>query len=325
MRATAGLGWHRGIRTGVALVLALVQLSGCGDKKAQLDARTVRSNKNLAADTPARVGEAGSSEAMSKANPLMKKKYAAAIFYPRPDSPFGPRAKGARDHLFKAKNGPILRLRLFLGEPTAPVVFFFHGNGETAHDYDGVADRFRQLPASLVVAEYRGYGTSTGEPTLHEFLDDAHLQFDELKSVLKDEGVSGPIVVMGRSLGSAPAIELAHSRPQEIKGMIIESGFALILPLLELMQIPVHEVGIKEHHGPQNLKKIESIALPTLIIHAEKDQVIPFTEGEMLIKASADPQKSLFKVPLAGHNDIHDHAGDAYFERIGKLLMRINK
>lgn len=248
---------------------------------------------------------------------------ASAIFFPRPDMPFGPGAEGAFDHIFEVEDGVRLRIRAFLADSRAPSILFFHGNGETARDYDMLADGYRDLPASFLVGEYRGYGPCTGQPSFDTFLQDAHQTLDECRSLLEKSGHPGPLVVMGRSLGSAPAIELASSRAQDLAGLIIESGFARAVPLLELVGVPARSLGLTEEHGPRNLEKMKKASLPTLIMHAEMDQIIPFEEAGLLRDASPDSQKQFFPVPQAGHNDIQIRAGAAYFDQIRSLLERI--
>jgi pimeloyl-ACP methyl ester carboxylesterase len=263
-------------------------------------------------------------EPMSEVDPRLMNMMASAIFYPRPDMPFGAEAPGAFDELFEIEEDVQLRLRFFLADDvSAPGILFFHGNGETARDYDPVAEAYRALPASLVVAEYRGYGPSTGEPSFDTFLGDAHLELDRAAALLRQMGRTGPLVVMGRSLGSAPAVELAASHAGELSALIVESGFADVLPLLELLGLPARRLGISEEQGPQNRAKMARVSLPTLIMHAERDRIIPISEGEGLFEACRDPQKSFLRVPGAGHNDILSAAGADYFVAIRRLLDRL--
>lgn len=250
---------------------------------------------------------------------------ASAVFYPRPDMPFGKIAKGAKDLMFEVDTAVRLRLRLFRGPENAPNLLFFHGNGETARDYDTLADRYRKLPATFAVAEYRGYGTSTGSPSMYTFLKDAHKTLDEFIKVLEVEGRTGPLIVMGRSLGSAPAIDLAQNRIDAVSGLILESGFARIVPLLELLGIQARSLGITEDYGPQNEQKMKELLLPTLFIHAEDDEVIPLVEAERMYQACRDPQKTFYKVPRAGHNDLQAKAGDDYFKHIAAFLERVQE
>ena len=127
---------------------------------------------------------------------------------------------------------------------------------------------------------------------------------------------------MGRSLGSAPAIELASTRSDEVRGLIIESGFARMVPLLELIGIPARELNITEEDGPENQKKMSEITMPTLVLHAEQDTIISIADGELLYKANKDPEKVFIRVPNAGHNDIQVRAGRAYFAAISDLFAR---
>lgn len=247
----------------------------------------------------------------------------SAVFFPRPDMPFGPDASGAWDHLFEVEETIRLRLRVFPAPVTAPDILFFHGNGETARDYDMAAEAYRALPASLWAGEYRGYGPSMGAPSVDTFLEDAHKTLDQVIALRAEQDRTGPLLVMGRSLGSAPAIELAAHRAQDLDGVIIESGFARIVPLLELCGVPARQYEVTEAWGPRNLEKMGSVTLPLLILHAEHDQIIPMEEAELLHGAAQDPHRTFVRIPRAGHNDIQLQAGAAYFEHIAALLERV--
>jgi len=248
---------------------------------------------------------------------------ASAVFFPRPDMPFGASAPGAWDHLFEVEETIRLRLRVFPAEVTAPDILFFHGNGETARDYDPAAEPYRALPASVWAGEYRGYGPSTGAPSVETFLRDAHKTLDEVLTLREAQERRGPLVVMGRSLGSAPAIDLAARRADDLDGVIIESGFARIVPLLEICGVPAQQYGVTEQWGPRNLEKMRSVSLPLLILHAEDDQIIPIADADLLNEAAQDPDRAFVRIPRAGHNDIQLQAGAAYFEHIGRLLTRV--
>ncbi len=256
-------------------------------------------------------------------NPVDDPRLASAVFFPRPDQPFGPTIPGVRDHLIKVPDARI-RIREFPGAKQAPVILFFHGNGETAADYDHAAADYAGLPARLFVADYRGYGPSTGRPSLRALLADAHAMLDEVVRLIAAGGEKAPIVVMGRSLGSAPAIELASSRPGDVAALVVESGFARIIPLLELLGVPARRLGVTEEHGPRNLEKMERVSLPTLILHAENDTIIPIEDAEMLFAACRDPAKAFLRVADAGHNDIQFRAGRRYFDAIRALLGRLS-
>jgi fermentation-respiration switch protein FrsA (DUF1100 family) len=204
---------------------------------------------------------------------------------------------------FKAYDGTSLCARFYPAGTDSANILYFHGNGEIAQDYDSLASQFTSRQISLMVADYRGYGLSQGQPTVFSLLTDAHAFLNGARHFLEQEGHTGPLVVMGRSLGSAPALEIAANVPESIQGLVIESGFAHSLDLLERIGAPVAMLGIKQD-PVGNLKKMASVTLPTLVIHAEFDHIIPFTHGQALFDACPSQRKLFYEVPGANHNDI---------------------
>lgn len=205
----------------------------------------------------------------------------------------------------------------------APGILFFHGNGEIVADYDDIARIFNRMGIHFIPVDYRGYGASTGRPTFSAMMQDAQAAYGFLTSWLSKRAYGGPLVVMGRSLGSAPAVDIAFRNPEAVAGLIVESGFSRILPLLSLMRI--EDPAITEEDGPLNARKIRRIVKPTLIIHAEYDQIIPFAEGEELYEASGSAEKRLLKIPNAGHNDIFQEGMEAYLEAVREFIERIDR
>lgn len=240
------------------------------------------------------------------------------IFYPRPD-PGTPPPAGAEDHLFPVDTGVAIGARFYLSEPGGPHLLFFHGNGEIASDYDDAGPLYQQLGLSLLVMDYRGYGKSQGTPTVGTLLSDGLTLFDLVYDQIRGRDRRGPFLIMGRSLGSASAIEIASKRLEKIAGLIIESGFAYSLPLLELMGIPVDELRLQEKDGFQNAPKIAQVTKPTFILHAQFDEVIPLNQADVLLNNSGARRKEMVVIPGAGHNDIIFRCGRAYFETIARF------
>ena len=246
------------------------------------------------------------------------------IFHPRPD--FNPSPPpGAEDHSFSVEPGISLGVRFFLSDPSGPHLVFFHGNGEIAADYDEVAPFYHPLGVSLLVVDYRGYGKSLGRPTVGTLLSDALSVFDQIYALLRERERTGPVLVMGRSLGSAPALEVGCHRLERISGMIIESGFARALPLLERLGIPVQALNLKEEDGFGNARKIAFITKPTLILHAQFDELIPLPEADLLLKNAGAKRKEMIIVPGAGHNDILSRGGRLYFETIARFANSLKR
>ena len=127
---------------------------------------------------------------------------------------------------------------------------------------------------------------------------------------------------MGRSLGSAPAIEIAYHYQRQLKGMIVESGFASSRKQLARLGVTHLFKDIEDPVGFCNDIKIKEILIPTLIIHGEADQIIPVEEGRALCELSNAPDKDSFFVPHAGHNDLMDHSISDYMNSIIQFTGR---
>jgi pimeloyl-ACP methyl ester carboxylesterase len=117
------------------------------------------------------------------------------LFFPRSDASAPP--KGAVDRMIAAaEDGVAIHLRAYpAGENAKTTILFFHGNGEVVADYDSSVGMFERAGARLIVSDYRGYGKSTGTPTLRAAIDDAWKVLDAIRP---DVG-GGKLVVMGRS------------------------------------------------------------------------------------------------------------------------------
>jgi pimeloyl-ACP methyl ester carboxylesterase len=156
-------------------------------------------------------------------------------------------------------------------------------------------------------------------------MTDAHRIFEYVKTWREEKGFTGPLIVMGRSLGSASALELAASWSEHVDGLVIESGFAWAGPLLSLLGVNPQRIGFEEAKGFANIDKIRKYGKPTLIIHAEFDHIIPFGDGKALYEACAATQRTLLKIPGANHNDIFFRGLEAYMEAIATLAANLKE
>lgn len=243
------------------------------------------------------------------------------LFHPRPEWRLPAIGQGTESHLIPVAPDVAVGARFYLASTRSPNILFFHGNGEIVADYEEIGMLFVQRGINFLPADYRGYGQSTGRPTVTAMMRDAHVIFDYVHNWLKEREFTGPLLVMGRSLGSAPALELSCHYPHVIDGMIIESGFAHISPLLRLIGVDPEQYGLSEEQGPRNLDKIRHWKNPLLVIHAEYDQIISYAEGLALFEASPAKHKRLLKIPNATHNDIFFQGMNDYLQAIDELAM----
>ncbi|MCK4729530.1 MAG: alpha/beta fold hydrolase [Desulfobacterales bacterium] len=245
-----------------------------------------------------------------------------ALFHPRKETGSGPPLK-AIDYDIPVEEGVRIGARFHMAGVEELNILFFHGNGEIVGDYDSVGPVFNEHGLSFLAVDYRGYGRSDGTPTVTSMMRDTHVIFKEIRGWLKAENRTGPLVVMGRSLGSACALELAASYQGDISGLIIESGFPHTVPLLNCLGIDTQALGITEADGFKNTQKIAQFAKPTLIMHAQYDQFIPVMSAEILNVQCAARSKEFRMVPGTDHNTIMMRTGKWYFETIKRFTNKI--
>jgi fermentation-respiration switch protein FrsA (DUF1100 family) len=253
------------------------------------------------------------------------------LFHPRPElAPSAFQATDSanlnpdeKDILIPVEDEVVIGARFHMAEKAAANILFFHGNGEIVADYDALGPVYNQMGGNFLAVDYRGYGRSTGRPTVTAMMQDCHLVFEFVQNWLKQNHFTGPIILMGRSLGSASVLELAAARGDSADGLIIESGFAYAAPLLRLLGIDPEALGFKEESGFGNIDKIKRYHKPTLIIHAEFDHIIPFSDGEALYDASPSPDKAFLKIPGANHNDIFMRSPQEYLAAVQKMVDQV--
>jgi pimeloyl-ACP methyl ester carboxylesterase len=246
------------------------------------------------------------------------------LFYPRPEFIGDEEIDATRDFLIPTDDHVTIGARFHIKEDSAPSILFFHGNGEIVADYDDMGGIYNEMGLNFIPVDYRGYGRSTGSPTVTSMMRDAHVIFEWVQNRMAEDGHKGSFIVMGRSLGSASALELAAHYPDRMDGLIIESGFSHVIPLLELLGLHIEALGIKEEEGSRNIDKIKSFHKPTLIIHAEYDHIIPFSQGQDLYDASPAEDKKMLKIPRADHNTLFHYGMTEYLNAIQEFVEKAN-
>ncbi len=171
------------------------------------------------------------------------------------------------------------------------------------------------LPVNVFIVDYRGYGKSEGKPSEQGLYLDARAAWDYL---VNDRRVAPrDIVILGKSLGGAPAIDLASQ--VEPGGLIVQSSFtsaadmaATILPFLPRLFL---------HTRMDSISKITRVHCPKLFIHSRADEVVPFELGRRLFEAAPDP-KEFYEVIGSPHNSTYIVGGKAYFEAVRRFLEK---
>ena len=108
---------------------------------------------------------------------------------------------GAVDYGVTMADGTVLSCRFFAVGRANPTVLFFYGGGENVARYDEIAPHYNGIGANFFVADYRGFGASSGSPSFNAVLSDAHAVLDWLQETMRALRFTGPVYVMGRSMG----------------------------------------------------------------------------------------------------------------------------
>ena len=223
--------------------------------------------------------------------------FSERLFFPRADASAPP--DGAIDD-FLVRPDASLHVRWYAGHEDARTLLLFHGNGEVVADYDDSADRFAAVGLRLAVVDYRGYGQSTGTPSLRTAIDDA------LAAVAMVHEMAGsPLVVMGRSVGSACAAEIYARRLPSVAGVVVESGSSDLGGLVRRRGLtPPGAFTADDAAAFDPVPKYRRGTQPLLVLHGVDDTMIAASEAQVTHDAAGTRDKQLVLVPHRGHNDL---------------------
>jgi fermentation-respiration switch protein FrsA (DUF1100 family) len=195
---------------------------------------------------------------------------------------------------------------------TRPVIVYFHGNGGHIGYRN---ERFHVLARQgfgALFPEYRGYGGNKGSPSEEGLYADARaaLAFVDAQRIPPER-----LVLFGESLGSAVSVRMAAER--RVGAVVLESPFTSI-EALGKYHYPFLPVRLLLRDRFDVLAHIKDVRAPILMLHGERDTIVPIAFGEALFAAAPDP-KEVWIAPNGGHNDLRDHGG---FEAVTDFLRR---
>jgi fermentation-respiration switch protein FrsA (DUF1100 family) len=193
-------------------------------------------------------------------------------------------------------------------------MLWLHGNaGNISHRVEILRLLHDALGVGLLIVDYRGYGQSEGSPSEAGLYEDARAALAYLRR--RPDVDPARLVYFGQSLGSAVALNLAVEDPPF--RLILENPFTSIRAMARaLFPAPFALLAPSVFN---NLSKIERLRTPLLVIHGDRDEVVPFEQGKQLFAAAPEP-KTFYEIHNAGHNDTYLVGGEEYFERIEKFL-----
>ncbi|MGH9863114.1 MAG: alpha/beta hydrolase [Candidatus Acidiferrales bacterium] len=237
---------------------------------------------------------------------------------------FRPEGFGVRveDVWLTASDGVRLHAWWASAEGAAFTVLLLHGNaGNLTHRVETIGF-LQQLPASVLALDYRGFGRSQGRPTEEGVYHDAEAAYDYLVGEPESGGRGlrpEQIVVLGQSLGTAVAVDLASKRP--VAALVLEAGFPSAQRVAQ-QAIPLPGVAYIIRTRFDSDRKLKGIRVPVLVTHCQQDSVMPYKLGEELYAAANEP-KTFVSYPGACHEPLFFANPSDYAGRLRDFLARL--
>jgi uncharacterized protein len=181
-----------------------------------------------------------------------------------------------------------------------PTILYFHGNGGNLAHRGSRLGHFLKNGYGITIMAYRGFNGSTGSPSERANVADALLAFDTL---VASGTAARDIIVYGESLGSGVATQVAATRP--VGGMILDAPYTSTVDVgaQAYWFLPVRLLMADRYETIRHIKKVTA---PLLIVHGERDGVIPVAMGRA-VHAAATSAKEIATFPAAGHDDHWQH------------------
>ncbi len=193
-----------------------------------------------------------------------------------------------------------------------PVVVMFHGNA--GHIGDRV-DKHRQLldttDFGVLFVGYRGYGGNPGKPSQEGLTADAR----SVMAWLEEQGISDDrIVILGESLGSAVAVQIAAERP--VAAVVLEAPMSSIADVAQAhyWYLPARWLLLDKWDSKARIADIDA---PLLVVHGGKDAVVPQRFGRRLFDAAVSPKEALY-IDDGQHSDLFSHP--QVFDRVVRFI-----
>lgn len=184
-------------------------------------------------------------------------------------------------------------------------VVYFGGNGALMIKSRPLIQAYTTVPVNLLLFDYRGYGLSTGDPTVNGIYEDARAVF---QYAINEAPVSTErIYVHGHSMGAFLSAMIADE--YDVDGYILESPVTNVDQWTKRMVPWALRLFVRfniddEVKAQNNLDRVARVEIPLLILSGTGDDVTPIRMAEELYEASASPQKNLVRISGGGHNNL---------------------
>jgi uncharacterized protein len=198
--------------------------------------------------------------------------------------------------------------------PRAYIVYF-HGNGGNLSVWAPILVGLAGRGYSLLAVDYRGYGRSTGRPSERGLYRDVDAVVG-YAAAHRTPGV--PLVYWGRSLGTAMAAHAATVKPPD--RIVLEAGFPDAATLMRASPLMALLLRFSSYRFA-TVDMMQGVKAPVLVMHGDRDGVIPFGVGRALFDRLADP-KQFVTIRGGDHNDAVPPDAAAYWSAVDAFIGR---
>lgn len=215
------------------------------------------------------------------------------------------------------------------GEPAQRrLMILFPGNAGNRSYRTNILRSFNQLGCDALIYDYRGYGENAGSPSEEALAGDALAIWEQ---ATQQWGYApGNIILCGESLGGGVATRLAwdlHQKQVTVGGLVLRTTFTSLTDTAAWLYpwLPVRLVLVDRY---PSIDRIGQLQCPILVIHGERDSIVPFALGERLFAAApktsaSGVEKAFLRLPKANHNDVEVVAGPEIHDAHRSFLGRI--
>lgn len=220
-----------------------------------------------------------------------------------------------QDLFFTASDGVRLHGWYIPHRQARSTLIWFHGNaGNISHRVGNIKLLHDKVAVNIFIFDYRGYGRSEGQASEEGTYMDGEAALGVVGKQFGTE--ANKTILFGRSLGAAVAAEIA--RRHAVQAVILESPFASIAEMARAV-LPLLPIGPFLQTRYDTRAKIQGIKAPVLVLHGDRDEVVPFVQGKSVFDTAPEPKK-FFTIVGAGHNDTYEVGGETYFQQLNEFI-----
>ncbi len=242
------------------------------------------------------------------------------VFFPSKGEDTNPSSLGIRYQQVQLEASDGERLVAWQLEPIRPIadVVYFHGNGGNLSLWLPVLAMLYRLDLRVLAVDYRGYGLSTGAPTEKGVYRDAEAVVAHARTH-PAAGPPLPLVYWGRSLGGA--IAAAATQVVSPDGLILESTFPDKAAVIRRQPI-LRALNVFSSYRLSTIESLRSFRKPVLVMHGDRDDIIPFAVGRELFDR-LDAPKRFATIPGGNHNDAFEMGNRAYWDPVLAFIAEL--